>query len=76
MQGLKESANDASIGVKIMADLDTKPATQRMPSINFSERVAEKAMEVGSLWEENLRDPSWHPFKIIMDEEGKTTVYI
>ncbi|XP_050370232.1 factor of DNA methylation 3-like [Argentina anserina] len=72
---LKESAWDASIGVKIMADHDTKPfigATQRMPSLNFSERVAAKAVEVGSLWEENLKDPSWHPFKFLMDEEGKT----
>lgn len=47
-----------------------------MTSINFSERVSDKAMEVGSLWEENLRDPRWHPFKIIMDEEGKPEVYI
>ncbi|XP_062014362.1 uncharacterized protein LOC133730868 [Rosa rugosa] len=42
IMGLKESASDASIGMKIMADLDTKPfidATQRMTSINFSERV-------------------------------------
>ena len=79
VQGLKESAGDASVGVKMMADFDTKPfigTTQRMPTLNFSERVKAKAMEVGSLWEENLKDPSWHPFKFIMDEEGKTRVDI
>ena len=68
-QGLRESSSRALIGVKSMGDLDSKPfliATKR----KFSEEEAqEKALELCSLWDHNIRDSSWHPFKIIMHNE-------
>lgn len=32
-----------------------------------------KASEGCSLWQENLKDPAWHPFRII-EHNGKTDV--
>ncbi|KAL0417862.1 UNVERIFIED_CONTAM: Factor of DNA methylation 4 [Sesamum radiatum] len=31
------------------------------------EDVTVKAMQLCSLWEDYLRDPSWHPYKVVMD---------
>lgn len=76
MQGLWDSTHRATIGVKRMGDLDQKPfqiATKEKYSI---EEADEKAVEFCSLWEEYLRHPNWHPFKIITDQEGKPKVYI
>lgn len=73
-QGLMEWKIRGNIGIKRMGELDTKPfltATKRKFS---SEEADEKGVELCSLWEDYLRDPSWHPFKIIMDKEGNTKV--
>lgn len=73
-QGLMEWKIRSNIGIKRMGELDTKPflaATKRKFS---SEEADEKGVELCSLWEAYLRDPSWHPFKIIMDKEGNTKV--
>lgn len=76
IMGLKESASSTYIGVKIMGDLDKQPfvaAAKRIYSRKYGKRAADnKAAELCSLWEQYLRDPHWHPFKIISDEEGKT----
>lgn len=63
-----------------MGDLDKQPfvaATKRIYSRKYGKRAADnKAAELCSLWEQYLRDPHWHPFKFISDEEGKTLVHI
>ena len=68
-QGLRDSTSARTfIGVKRIGDLDNKPfldATKRKFS---DEEAQEKALELCSLWDSYLRDPSWHPFKIINDE--------
>lgn len=73
-QGLKDSSSRAFIGVKRLGDLDSKPflaAAER----KFSDEVApEKAVKLCSAWDSHLRDPSWHPFKVIMDK-GKAVVW-
>ncbi|XP_065864212.1 factor of DNA methylation 4-like [Euphorbia lathyris] len=55
----------ATIGVKKMGELDSRPfhaAAKR----KFSPKDADvKAAELCSLWDEHLRDPNWHPFKVI-----------
>ncbi|KAL7264472.1 hypothetical protein ACSBR1_002430 [Camellia fascicularis] len=53
------------IGVKKMGELDNKPF-QTAAKRKYAVREAElKAIELCSLWEGYLRDPSWHPFKVI-----------
>ncbi|XP_065877317.1 factor of DNA methylation 4-like [Euphorbia lathyris] len=65
--GLSENSG-ASIGVKKMGELDSRPfhaAAKR----KFSAIEADtKAAELCSLWDEYLRDPNWHPFKVIQKE--------
>lgn len=62
-QGLKESC--AFICVKRMGELNEKPFHAAARKIYNSEEAAEKAMELCSLWEDHLRDPNWHPYKVI-----------
>lgn len=62
-QGLKESR--AFICVKRMGELNEKPFHAAARKIYNSEEAAEKAMELCSLWEDHLRDPNWHPYKVI-----------
>ncbi|OMO91213.1 hypothetical protein COLO4_18521 [Corchorus olitorius] len=61
----------AQIGVKRMGDLDAKPFITAARKKFLGKEAGEKAMELCSEWEDYLRDPSWHPFKILTDEEGK-----
>lgn len=76
LQELRGSSSRASIGVKIMGDLDEKPF-QTATKKKYSEEEADvKAVELCFLWQELLRDPSWYPFRIITDKEGKTKVYV
>lgn len=53
------------IGVKRMGELDSS-VFQEACKRRFPEDIAEdKAAEVCSLWDEYLRDPEWHPFKVV-----------
>ncbi|KAF7824082.1 protein INVOLVED IN DE NOVO 2 [Senna tora] len=70
IDGLKEISTRAKIRVKRMGELDTRPFLEAMKQ-NYDEEMAEeRASELCSLWEEYLKDPDWHPFKIIT-VEGK-----
>ena len=40
----------------------------------FYDEVQSKAIEWHSMWDECLRDPSWHPFKVVTDKEGNSKV--
>ncbi|XP_047153670.1 factor of DNA methylation 4-like [Vigna umbellata] len=66
----KSHSNRATIGVKRMGELDEKPfvgAARR----KFSDDEADvRALELCSQYEAYLRDPSWHPFKVLTDKEG------
>lgn len=64
----------SNIGVKRMGELDAKvllAATKQKYS--NEEEAQEKAVALCSFWEDRLRDPSWHPFKIVT-VNGKETV--
>jgi hypothetical protein len=66
--------NHTNIGIKRMGEIDQKPfqntCKQRLPL----EEANVQALTLCSLWQENLKDPNWHPFKIV-DIDGKTQVY-
>nr|GEU93320.1 uncharacterized protein [Tanacetum cinerariifolium] len=71
IEGFKELPKATHIGLKRMGELDNKPFYDAMKQM-YNEIEAEyKASELCSLWEEYLRDPSWHPFKVITIE-GKS----
>lgn len=69
INGLKdiEMSSRAQIGVKRMGELDNAPfqeAMRRKYQYNVEE-AEEKASELCSLWEDYLKDPDWHPFKVV-----------
>lgn len=50
-----------------MGELNNKPFYEVMKKKYRDEAEAEeRASELGSLWEEYLKDPEWHPTRVIM----------
>ncbi|XP_071706181.1 protein INVOLVED IN DE NOVO 2-like [Rutidosis leptorrhynchoides] len=71
IEGFKELSKTAHIGVKRMGELENKPFLDAM-KMKYGDMDAEdRASEMCSLWEEYLRDPNWHPFKMLTDN-GKS----
>ena len=75
-QCFKDVSTRAHIGVKIMGELDSKPFYIAAKRIYSAEEADVKAVELCSLWQEYLRDPNWHPFKILTDKEGNSKVFV
>lgn len=55
---------------KISDEMNEKAVTKR----EFSEKVQMKAIEWCSKWDGCVKDPSWHPFKVVTDREGNSKV--
>ncbi|KAF3444197.1 hypothetical protein FNV43_RR13887 [Rhamnella rubrinervis] len=68
ISGFKETFSRGNIGVKRMGELDSKPFYEAMKRKYDEEEAGVMAMEKCSIWEEYLRDPDWHPFKITIVE--------
>ncbi|KAH0673434.1 hypothetical protein KY284_024521 [Solanum tuberosum] len=65
VNGLKELPRKGPIGVKRMGELDSRPFFEAVKR-RYNEVEAEQiASELCSLWEEYLRDPEWHPIKVV-----------
>ncbi|XP_052622862.1 factor of DNA methylation 4-like [Lactuca sativa] len=62
-------AHNVRIGVKRMGELDAKPLIASAKRRCLSEEDTAKFI---SLWEDRLRDPNWHPFKVIAIGEGES----
>ncbi|KAK6142174.1 hypothetical protein DH2020_005229 [Rehmannia glutinosa] len=58
--------SQANICVKRMGELDGKPFAKAAKTKYAGEDWKVKAIELCSLWEDYLRDPSWHPYKVVM----------
>ncbi|KAJ4844090.1 hypothetical protein Tsubulata_027520 [Turnera subulata] len=72
---LRENTTARSlIGVKRMGALDSKPFLKEAKRKFQPGEADEKALELCSQWEEYLRDPSWHPFKVVTDGDGNSKV--
>ncbi|CAN4080582.1 unnamed protein product [Withania somnifera] len=67
INGLRESR--AFICVKRMGELNEKPFHASAKKIYDANEAQEKAVEVSSLWEDHLRDPNWHPYKVIQKDQ-------
>ncbi|MED6173646.1 hypothetical protein PIB30_061602 [Stylosanthes scabra] len=65
LEGLKEITSHGNIRVKRMGELDSRPFFEFLKKRYNEEQAEERASELCSLWEEFLRDPDWHPFKVI-----------
>lgn len=68
INGIKDIGTRVHIGVKRMGELDTGPFLEAMKKRYNEEEAEDKASELCSLWEEYLKDPDWHPFKVVMIE--------
>ncbi|XP_026439510.1 factor of DNA methylation 4-like isoform X1 [Papaver somniferum] len=62
---LSEMSSRAFIGVKRMGELELKPFYDMCKRKYCSDEANVKAVEICTSWEACLRDPHWHPFKII-----------
>jgi len=75
LQGVKELPSHGNIRLKRMGELDSRPFLEAMKKRYNEEDAEDKASVMCSLWEEYLKDPDWHPFKVIM-VDGKETVFL
>ncbi|XP_050379342.1 factor of DNA methylation 1 [Argentina anserina] len=76
IKGLSEMlAGPSHIGIKRMGDLDQKPFLNACKSKFSLEEAQVQAFTMCSQWQENLKDPEWHPFQVI-EREGKTVEII
>ncbi|KAL4571060.1 hypothetical protein LXL04_017810 [Taraxacum kok-saghyz] len=68
----KESrhAGRSIVGVKRLGELDEKPFVEAAKR-HKSSKNGQCGIRLVSLWEDRLRDPSWHPFKVVTIE-GET----
>ncbi|XP_015931501.1 protein INVOLVED IN DE NOVO 2 isoform X1 [Arachis duranensis] len=64
ISGVKDMCTRGNIGVRRMGELDIRPFVEFMRKRYNDEEAEERALELCSLWEEYLKDPDWHPFKI------------
>ncbi|XP_047158969.1 protein INVOLVED IN DE NOVO 2-like [Vigna umbellata] len=68
INGIKEISCRARVGVKRMGELDIRPFLEAMKKKYNDEDAEERASELCSLWDEYIKDPGWHPFKITIIE--------
>jgi len=74
---LEEELNGqtAIIGIKRMGELDEKPFYNACKRKYGKDDYQTKAVELVSSWQEELKKPSWHPFKVVQDN-GEDKVFI
>ncbi|XP_031269970.1 factor of DNA methylation 1-like [Pistacia vera] len=54
-----------TIGIKKMGEIDPKPFQNACKQKFSPEEAQVQASTLCSLWQKNLKNPEWHPFKII-----------
>ena len=76
LQGLRDlTTGRGIIGIKRMGDLDLKSFAIACKNKMSKEDAGVTASILCSKWEEEIKNPEWHPFKVIM-VEGREKVVI
>ncbi|XP_062087259.1 factor of DNA methylation 3-like [Humulus lupulus] len=70
IDGLKDMTSPNPFGVKKMGDIDCRPFYDIMKRKHLKEDALRIALNMCQLWNECVKDPKWHPFKVI-EVEGK-----
>lgn len=72
IEGLNEmlSSSRTNIGIKRMGELDEKPFLATCKKRFSLDKAQLQASTLCSLWQENLKESEWHPFKIVQIEGG------
>lgn len=67
VQGLQDQSSNArvNIGIKRMGDIDIKPFQNTCKQKFSPDEAMVQASTLCSLWQDNLTDPNWHPFKVV-----------
>ncbi|XP_057786999.1 factor of DNA methylation 1-like isoform X2 [Salvia miltiorrhiza] len=70
IEGLTEilSSSRVNIGIKRMGELDEKVFENACKQRYSPEEADIKAAELCSLWQEKLKNPEWHPLRIVDDQ--------
>ncbi|CAL5361604.1 unnamed protein product [Camellia sinensis] len=69
--GLSEMLSSRTlIGIKRMGEIEMKPFQNACKEKFPNTEVEIKALELCSLWQERMKNPDWHPFKIVSAEGG------
>nr|XP_043636580.1 factor of DNA methylation 1-like [Erigeron canadensis] len=67
IKGLQDMLSGrTNIGVKRMGDLDAKSFEEACKEKFGYEEAEIKAMELCSLWQDKLKNPEWHPMKVVL----------
>ncbi|XP_023535767.1 factor of DNA methylation 1-like [Cucurbita pepo subsp. pepo] len=67
ISGLQDQSSNArvNIGIKRMGDIDIKPFQNTCKQKFSPDEAMIQASTLCSLWQDNLTDPNWHPFKVV-----------
>ncbi|GAA0166013.1 endoribonuclease [Lithospermum erythrorhizon] len=73
IESLKEmlTSNRCHVGIKRMGELDEKTFWRVCKDRFAADEADIKALELCSLWQEKLKDSTWHPFKMIKINESR-----
>ncbi|KAG8379731.1 hypothetical protein BUALT_Bualt07G0119900 [Buddleja alternifolia] len=64
------SSSRVNIGIKRMGEIDEKAFKSACKNKYPAEEADIKALELCSLWQENIKNPDWHPFRVVEDDKG------
>ena len=62
------SSHHANVGVKRMGEIDIEPVHKALSAkrrYNNKAEAEHRALAMCSLWQKDLGDPHWYPFKIV-----------
>lgn len=64
-----EKTSQTAVGVKRMGEMNDIPFRKAAKKMFSGKEVELKATQLCSEWEGRVKDPNWHPFKIVEAED-------